>query len=776
MGGKAGDDGKNWLLIKQKDNDARPGEDHKLLARKANSVLTGRSMDQIAEDADRVWSSGENGKAAKAAVKSKTKAKAKQGGTKGPSPAHGTNKKPKSSRRGEASMSKAAAIAAKDVAQLDDARRAKQPTTMKPQLALLADTVPTGETWLHELKFDGYRMLAFIEDGKVRLVTRNGNDWSKKFPTIVEALQVAPVKLAILDGEIVSLDKKGLSNFQQLQNLLKRGDDEDLVYYVFDLPHCQGYDLRKTPLGERKELLARLVRTGFPQSSGPVRFSDHIAGSGQSVLDHACQLGMEGIVCKRADSRYVEMRSSSWLKVKCLKRQEFVIGGYTKPTGSRVGFGALLLGYYERGKLHYCGKVGTGFTNDSLRELKAELSQRQTDLPPFENPPTGSERRGVTWVKPELVGEVAFTEWTGDGQLRHPSFQGLREDKSPKKVVREEPGKPPAGEEVATNGRAAGAKAGVKMRKRKRGGNPKGKGGAHGNGDKGKPGSDAVTISGVTITHPDRVLYSKQGITKGELAAYYEAVAEHVLPHVVGRPLTLVRCPQGSGGPCFYQKHVTESMPDTVHGVSIREKGKSSQYVVVDDLVGLIALVQLGVLEFHPWPATAKELEKPDRIVFDLDPGPGVGWKRVIEAAREVRAELDRRGLESFVRTSGGKGLHVVVPIEPRSSWDEVKAFAKDVTMTLSDRAPNEYVAVMTKSKRPGKIFIDYLRNGRGATAIASYSTRAREGATVSMPLTWAELGRTKAADQFNITNTLRRLKTRKADPWKGFFKLRQSL
>jgi bifunctional non-homologous end joining protein LigD len=749
MGGKAGGDGKNWLLIKHDDQAARPGDDHKFLTKKAKSVLTNREMNEIAADADRVWSSNsKNGAAASAATTKRATATKKKGGRSSTT----TNMRRKTT-----------SISPREVARLTGARRAPQPGAFKPQLAVLVADVPKGDEWLHELKFDGYRMLAFLEKGKVRLVTRNGNDWTKKFPTLAAELASLPTKTAILDGEVVSLTEEGLSNFQQLQNLVKRGNDDRIVYYLFDLPHCLGYNLTKTPLVERKELLARVVRAAFPNNDGRIRYSDHIAGQGQSVFAHACRLAMEGVVSKRAESGYSQSRMPTWQKTKCLKRQEFVIGGYTKPTGSRVGFGALLLGHYDdEGRLTYNGRVGTGFTNDTLKELSAQLRQRKVDEPPFDSPLSTAERRGVTWVRPELVGEVEFSEWTEDGQLRHPSFQGLREDKDPKLVVREEPGKPMPDSNPSSKSKKRKAVAKQQVSRRTK--------------SAAAEASGEVRIAGVTISHPDRMLYPEQGLTKRDLAAYYETVGDWILPHLSGRPLTLVRCPAGPGGQCFYQKHLTESLPDAVQGVTVPEKGKRSRYVMVNDLVGLISLVQIGVLEFHPWPATDKNLEAPDRIIFDLDPGPGVPWAAVIDTAREVRAELDGRKLRSFIRTSGGKGLHVVVPIEPKHTWDEVKEFSREIAVGLANRDPKRYVATTTKSKRRGKVFIDFFRNSRGATAVASYSTRARSGAPVSMPLRWEELGKTKSADQFTVVDTPRRLARRKKDPWDSFFKVRQNI
>jgi bifunctional non-homologous end joining protein LigD len=434
MARRAGEDRSNWLLIKHRDEAARPDAKSDILARKPRSVLSGRTMDEIASDADRVWSS--NGKSA--AKSRDKKAARKQVSNSKRQPRNGATKKA-AARKSNSPLND------KDLANLPGARRGKQPVEFRPQLATLASGVPGGDGWLHELKFDGYRALAFIENGKVRLISRNGNDWTDRFQAVADALAQLPIKNAILDGEVVSLDEGGLSNFQQLQNQLQRGDDDSLVIYLFDLPHCEGYDLTQTPLVERKEVLARLVLSANPKNEGTLRYSDHIQGQGETVLQHACRSAMEGVVCKRADSTYQGARSSSWVKVKCLKEQEFVIAGYTKPEGSRLGFGALLLGYYnEKGELVYAGKVGTGFTTQSLRELAAELKKRRTDSSPYAAPPKGIRRRGIMWVKPELVAQVQFGEWTSDGRLRQPSFQGLRDDKPPSKISREMPKSPAA--------------------------------------------------------------------------------------------------------------------------------------------------------------------------------------------------------------------------------------------------------------------------------------------------------------------------------------------
>jgi bifunctional non-homologous end joining protein LigD len=758
MARRSGEDRNNWLLIKHRDDSARPHAKSDILTRKPRSVLSGRTMDEIASDADRVWSG--NGKAAAKSRARKASRRSK----------HPVRAKPaKASRVKFAARKNRSPIGDHDLAEVTGARRAKQPADFRPQLATLASGVPGGDDWLHELKFDGYRALAFFENGKVRLISRNGNDWTDRFQTVAAALEKLPIKNAILDGEVVSLDEGGLSNFQQLQNQLKRGDDESLVVYLFDIPHCEGYDLTQTPLVERKELLARLVLSANPKNEGAVRYSDHIQGQGEKVLQHACRSAMEGVVCKRADSTYQEARSSGWLKVKCLKEQEFVIAGYTRPEGSRVGFGALLLGYYNgKGDLVYAGKVGTGFTTQSLRELTAELKKRRTDSSPYAILPKGIRRRGTTWVKPVLVAQVQFGEWTSDGRLRQPSFQGLRDDKPPTKITREVPKSTAALESASGNG-AMRSKTKSTKTKRKRTSSAKSTAAS-------RNGKGEAVVAGVRLTNPDRVLFPEEGYTKRDLAEYYERVADWILPYVVKRPLTLVRCPEGYTGECFFQKHFTGSLPDAVRAVIVRIKGKREEYVAVDDIAGVVALVQMGVLEIHPWPARENKLERPDQIVMDLDPGEGAGWKAVVDGAKEVRDRLSAAGLTSFLRTSGGKGLHVVVPLARRNTWDELKQFAKSIADTMTRDAPDRYLATLSKAKRRGKVFVDYLRNQRGATAIASYSTRRKPGAPVAVPLAWEELSTRIKPDMYNITNLPKRLEKLSSDPWKDFFSTRQSI
>jgi bifunctional non-homologous end joining protein LigD len=510
--------------------------------------------------------------------------------------------------------------------------------------------------------------------------------------------------------------------------------------------------------------------------------SDHVEGRGTDFFDQACRLGLEGILAKRADARYRSGRGTDWLKVKCLAEQELVIVGFSEPGGSRSDLGALLLGVRERsgGKLRYAGKVGTGFDAATLRELRGRLAPLERATAAVSDPPRGYKARGVHWVEPELVAQIAFTGWTDEGVLRHPSFKGLREDKEASEVVRERPvaagtvaggggrggGSParPSGARPAKPRSSAGSTPKARPRSPARGGSST---------SRGKGGS--AEVAGVAISNPGRVLYPEQGLTKLELVRYYERVADWILPHLHGRPLTLVRCPGGRDKQCFYQKHLADATPATLVEVPVTERsGKRSTYVAVESLPGLVSLVQMGALELHPWGSRRQHLDRPDVLIFDLDPGPGVEWRRVVEAARELRDLLAELSLESFVKLTGGKGLHVVVPIAPELTWEPAKAFCRAVVGVLAGRAPDRYTTVMAKAKRSGRIFLDYLRNGFGNTAVAPYSSRAREGAPVAAPVRWEELGPRTAADRYTVRNLGRRLASLRADPWEGFFDRRQ--
>jgi bifunctional non-homologous end joining protein LigD len=666
----------NWLLIKERDQFA--GDADELLARNMTSVKTGRTMAAIASANSAVWRSNRPAKAA------------------APSPK----------------------------------RRAggRLPAFRPPVLATLVDEPPEGDDWLHELKYDGYRCLVAANEGIVRCYTRSGQDWTEKFRGVADAFAAIGLSGALIDGEIVAFDANGRSDFATLQQTI--GSGAGLHYFAFDLLEEGGEDLTGLALIDRKNRLqARLAR--LPKAS-PIHFSAHIRGEGKAVLAGLCAAGQEGVVSKQIGSRYVGGRGKTWLKAKCANRQEFVIGGWM-PSDRRSGFRSLLLGAWRDGKLVYVGRVGTGFDDADLESLSARFAKLARKTPAFADIPR-DVRRKARWVEPELVAEIAFTEFTSDGILRHPSFLGLREDKAAREVLVEEPA---AVENVMGDG-------------------------------------DTTERAGVRITSPEKVLFPEQGLTKASLIDYYEAVAELMLPHLAKRPLSLVRCPQGRSRYCFFQKHDTGGFPNELRRVEIVEgTGAAGQYFYIVDLKGIVAGVQMGVLEFHVWGSLADNVEKPDRIVFDLDPDIGLGFEDVRRAAFDLRERLAALGLKTWPMLSGGKGIHVVAPLRRRAEWPDVKAFCRGFAMQVAADAPDRYVANMAKAKRKGRIFVDYLRNERGATAIAPYSTRARDNAPVAAPISWKEAETISAANVFTVANMAERAK-KVGDPWDGYFDAQQ--
>jgi bifunctional non-homologous end joining protein LigD len=614
-----------------------------------------------------------------------------------------------------------------------EAKRRALPTRPIPQLATLVREPPSGEEWIHEPKLDGYRLLCRVERGEVTLLTRRGNDWTDRFPDIAEAAASLPCRAALLDGEAVVFDDSGGTRFQRLQATIGRRN-ADILLVTFDLLHLDGWDVSGAPLVARKGILSELL-AGAPRA---LLYSDHVVGEGERFFREACRLGLEGMVSKRAADPYRGGRTRSWLKVKCVQRQELVIVGYTEPSGSRAGLGALLLGAHERPgePLRYVGRVGTGFTSESLTELESRLSPLERRTPPVSNPPRGAAARGVHWVEPRVVAEVAFTEWTEGGVLRHPSFRGIREDKAPGDVAVER------AEEVAATGRVAPSKG---------------------------------ASAGVRLTNPDRVLFPEQGITKRQLADYWERVASVALPQLAQRPLTLVRCPEGHERQCFYQKHVGVAMPAVVPRVRVSED--EEPYAMVDAVPALIGLVQMGVLELHVWGSRADRLEQPDILVWDLDPSEELPWSEVVRAGLDLRERLAGLGLTAFARLTGGKGLHVVVPVVPGPEWSAVKRFAHAVVTEMVREEPRRFTASMSKNRRGGKIFIDHFRNARGATAIASYSPRARSGAPVALPIEWDELA--PDADEpprYGLLAVPGLIARRRRDPWGDMDAVRATL
>lgn len=623
---------------------------------------------------------------------------------------------------------------------IDGARKGRLPGSASPQLATLASEAPPGDDWLHEIKFDGYRILAKLRDGRVTLLSRNGKDWTDRFSAQARALARLPADRALLDGEMVALAEDGTSSFRALQETLSRRRTEFLVFQAFDLLHLDGWNLTGAALSARKEALADLLKAAGFEEKDPVRYTDHVVGDGPDFFAHACELGLEGILSKRTDGRYVAGRSRRWLKVKCIRQGEFLVGGYTEPSGSRTGFGSLLLGAWRGRHLYYAGRVGTGFTTSQLEALGRRLEPLQIDDSPFAD--DVPDARTVHWVQPTLVVDVAFSERTRDGRLRHPRYRGLREDRDPRDISwKENLGMV----EPIRRPRAAGA-------------------------------GDTATVAGVRITHPGRILYPEQGASKLDLARYYDDIADWILPHIAERPLTLVRCPQGRQKSCFYQKHLDKSQAGTVPRIDFTESEGPRPYVYVTEISHLMALVQAGVLELHPFGCRIDALERPDMMVLDFDPAPGVPWRRMIEAVREMRDRLQALDLVPFLRVTGGKGLHVVVPLKPRAEWDAVKAFARGIAELQARDHPDRYTINMSKAKRKGRIFIDYLRNTRGATAIATYSTRARTGAPVAAPVRWDELGAGLRPDRYTISNLRRRLSALRADPWADFERARRPL
>jgi len=678
----------NWLL--RKIDDKHASEDENLLETALTSVLTDRSMAQIKADTDGTQSlKGAKGKAfadkMQAAKSHNARVKAKTG-------------------------TSSAAL----------------PRFVKPQLATLVDDVPTGNDWLHEIKYDGYRAMIAAKGGTVKLFTRSGLDWTDKFGPLVEVIAALDLPPALIDGEIVAFGDDGNPSFSTLQSVLKRGHgaqraDTPFHLFAFDLLTLDGIDLKPLTTIERKERLEALLADAEP----PIHVADHLIGAGETLFRQMCDAGQEGIIAKRIDAPYRSGRTRNWVKVKCTRRQEFVVIGWTKSKAKGRAFSSLLLAQHEGRALVYKGKVGTGFDTATMDDLARAMAPLAIDTAPVEIP--RAEARNAQWIKPKLVTEVAFAEFTGDGRVRHGSFLGLRTDKPAKSVKPEKaaPAPPPQ--------------------------------------------------SDVKISNRDRVLFPDSGQTKGDLADYYASIAPLMLPFTANRPISLVRCPQGRAKKCFFQKHDSGAFGDHVLHVPIREKnGGSEDYIYVEDADGLLACVQMGTIEFHGWASRADAVEKPDRMIFDLDPDEGMDFAKVRQAACDIRDQLADIGLVSFAMLSGGKGVHVVVPLIPGHDWETHKDFALRFAQALSTSEPDRFVSSMSKAKRKGRIFIDWLRNQRGSTAVLPYSVRARPGAPVAVPVDWDELDKMKDAHPFDLGDTEMLLK--RATKLKGWGFAAQSL
>ncbi len=601
------------------------------------------------------------------------------------------------------------------------------PAFREPQLATLVESVPEGEDWLAEVKYDGYRALIAVAGGKAKIYTRSGLDWTHKFPQVAAAAAKLDTDGTLMDGEIVAFHETGRTDFSSLQQSIKAGGD--MSCFVFDMIEENGEDISELPLIERKARLEALVGSG----KGPIIYSQHVMGAAAEVFDKVCQAKHEGIVAKLASEPYRSGRNRAWLKVKCGNRQEFVVGGYTESDKPGRPFASLLLGVMENGGLVYKGRVGAFEGGATIDELAPLLERLETEKSPFAALPREA-RRKAHFVRPELVGEVQFTEFTADGVIRHGVFKGLREDKEAGDVVVETAG----GAEMTEH----------EMRD---------------------------TFAGVKLSNPQKVLFQEQGVTKADLAAHYERVADRILPHVSKRLLSLVRCPEGPTGQCFFQKHDHKGFREELKKFPVAEKdGGKDDYLYTDELAGLVAGVQMGTLEFHIWGSHIDRLEQPDRLVFDLDPDEGLNFEDVKEAAVDLRERLAKLGLKTVPMVTGGKGVHVIAPLTRRAEWPQVKAFARGFAQAISADQPERYVSQASKAKRKGRIFVDWLRNERGATAICPYSTRARTGAPVATPISWEELTKLKAANLFHIQDMEARLSI--ADPWLDSYGWKQSI
>jgi len=681
----------NWLLIKSDDAAARPGED--ILEDAPASVKSGLTI----EDIEAGRQTPAKGKGSPVPAKAKTK-------------------------------SKAAGSA--------------MPGFLEPCLATLQATPPSGPEWLHEVKFDGYRIQAHLSGGKVKLFTRSGLDWTSKFgDEIRDAVAALPVKQAIFDGEIVAMSDSGVSSFSALQAALSEGKTDRLICYFFDLLYLDGHDLMAEPLAERKSQLQSLLPQG---ESGPLRYSEHFVEPGQTMLKHACRMGLEGVVSKRADAAYHSGRGRDWIKSKCTQRQEFVIAGYLPSAKSGRGLRSLIVAFYEGGTLKPAGNVGTGFNATTLADLKTKLDKLASEKPPFTGPL--SRQKGAVWVRPELVAEVEFRAWTADKILRHASFQGLREDKPAKEVVAELP------ETVNTSKRKAAGATNAPSRA--------------------KAGGKKMTE--VKLTSPDKKLWPAVDVTKLDLLNYYEKAWPLMERFVIGRPLSLVRAPDGVGGPRFFQKHASPGMSEAI--LRVKDPDTGDELLYIENFDGLAALVQYGCVEVHLWGSTIEKLEQPDQLVFDLDPDEGLDVQAVRDATLDVKARLEEIGLPAFLKTSGGKGFHVISPLKPSADWTAVKTFSHDFARAMEQSDPDRYTATLSKKARTGRIFIDYLRNGRGSTTVAPWSSRAKEKATVSVAVPWNALEKKLSPDAFAIGNKALENALKANDEWADFDKARKAL
>jgi bifunctional non-homologous end joining protein LigD len=773
---RKGDRHENWLLIKGKDDEARNGRKADILDAEPLSAVTGRTMEEIAggKGRKRVWHSNrKRGEpAADAAPKASGRPQSQRefkeqlralgdGNAKPERKVAATTKRAKAAKRPAAKEPAAKSHAhAKSAATKVErksgqgprqrkAGSARLPAFVPPSLAMPHDRAPSGKNWLHEIKFDGYRIEARLDHGKVQLLTRKQLDWTHRFAPIAEAIKALPADTALIDGELVVEDDKGRSNFSLLQTDLKDGRTDRFVYWAFDLLSLDGKDLTGEPLTARKAALARLLKG--ESRKGRIRYVEHFDGDGPSIFKSACEMNLEGIISKLRDAPYRSGRSDNLIKTKCHNAQEFVVAGFSPSAAMPNAVGALIAAFHEHGKLRYAGRIGTGYTREIARDLWKRLAPLRVDKPPLPLPPD-ERRKDVVWVKPQMVIEAEFRGITHDGLLRQAAFKGLREDKPAREVVRETPAEAAAmvqRQPVRKSAKSASEAAAKPQAKSARS-------------------TQDGEVAGVHLTHPDRVYWPDAGVTKQDLAEYYVRVWDAMAPHIVNRALAIVRAPEGVGGETFFQKHVASNVKQS----SLRHmvKGKDHDVIAVRNPSDLVELAQSGALEVHVRGSRLDSLETCDRIVFDLDPGEGVAWKDVVAGAKEIRDRLAGLKLKTFAKLSGGKGLHVVLPIKD-VDWDTAKEFSGAVAASMSADSPKLYLSKMTKALRKGRIFIDYFRNSREATSVAPYSTRAREGAPISMPVTWEALARTTSGHQFTLPE-LKKLN----DAWAELGKVRQKL
>jgi bifunctional non-homologous end joining protein LigD len=718
-------DKEQWLLIKEKDEAVRSADEYDIVADKPESVVSGATVGE--------------GRASAKSSQRKTAASASVAAKKS------VSQKPQ-----------------KAASKPSPTKKAKVPEKLSPQLATLMDTPPEGE-WLYEIKFDGYRIMTRILDGDVRLITRNGHDWTERLP--LQAKAIADLKLGDgwLDGEMVVLNEKGLPDFQALQNAFEIGRSKDIVYYLFDVPFLNGEDLRDRPVEERRAALKKLLG----KKSQLLRFSDAFSASHRDIVESACLLSLEGVIGKRAGSVYQSRRSPDWIKLKCKLRQEFVIVGFTQPQGTRSGFGALLLAVNEEGAgLVYAGRVGTGFNQKMLGEMLDQMKPLEQDASPLAKKLTSSQAKGVHWIKPTLVGEVEFGEWTREGIIRHSAFIALRSDKPASEVVHEYPKtpvdikapfKPNASKTGATKARASKASTTAEPSTEKAKAASK------------RAGKDKVEVAGVMISHPERVIDTLSGLHKIDLAHFYESISDWILPHLDHRPVALLRCPDGVEGEQFFQKHSERLAIPNIKQLDPKLDPGHARLMEIDSIQALVGAAQMGTIELHTWGSTYDKIELPDHFVLDLDPDEALPWRSMIEATQMTLSVLDELGLDAYLKTSGGKGMHIIVPLARKADWDTVKSFAKALAQFLSQQLPERFTATSGPKNRVGKIFVDYLRNTRGASTVVAYSARARPGLPVSVPITRDELSSLKSSTQWNIGNLQKRLRKLKADPWAGY-------